>query len=158
MPTNHRAGANMPFVQPEVADVVISFARYASRAPSQANESCLTSRDRVDIANVRERARLGGFDRLVVHERDEGDASDVGDFLTVYRDGEAWSRWGFARAGHNVRAWCCLTGVDVGDYRTLREAFGAVLFKEDEAAPEDEVVSNLIPFRMMCGTRMGSAA
>ena len=141
----------MSFIQPEVADTVISFARYATRATAQLNETCLTSRDRMDIANVRERARQGGFDRLVVHGRDEGDASDVGDFLTVYRDGEAWSRWGFARAGGIVRAWCSLTGVDVGEYRTLREAFGAVLFKDDEAETEDEVVSNLIPFRMMCG-------
>ena len=107
---------------------------------------------------MRERARLEGFDRLVVHDRDNGDASEVGEFLTVYRSGEAWSRWGFARAGNAVRAWCSLTGVDVGEFRTLREAFGAVLFKDGEAELENEVMSNLIPFRMMCSARMGSAA
>ena len=149
MPTNHPAGVKMSFAQPEVAGVVISFARYASRAPVQSTESCLTSRDRTDLANLRERARLAGFDRLVEHGRDDGDSADVGEFLTVYRSGEAWSRWGFARAGTVVRAWCSLTGVDVGEFRSLREAFGAVLFKEGEA--EDEEVSNLIPFRLMCG-------
>ena len=148
----------MSFIQPEVADSVVLFAQYASRATVPANQSSLTSRDRMDLANMRERAELAGFDRLVVHDRDHGDASDVGDFLTVYRGGEAWSRWGFARAGNTVRAWCSLTGVDIGEFRTLREAFGAVLFNEGQAELDDEVVSNLIPFRMMCGARMGSAA
>ena len=148
----------MSLFQPEVACAVLSFAQFASQASSSAGRACLTARDRIDLANARERARLAGFDRLVVHERDQGDASDVGEFLTVYESGQVWSRWGLARAGAAVRAWCCLTGVDAGEFRTLREAFAAVLFKDALAETADEAVSNLIPFRMMCGTRMGSAA
>ena len=157
MLTNLSVSIHMCLVQSEVANIV-SFSQYASRASVRANGSCFTARDRMDLANTREQARLAGFDRLVVHDRDEGDAAAVGDFLTVYEDGRAWSRWGFSRMGNAVRAWCCLTGVDVGEFRTLREAFGAVLFKNTDADLEDDAVSNLIPFRMLCGAQMGSAA
>jgi hypothetical protein len=99
---------------------------------------------------------------MVIHDRDEGDACEVGNFLSVYRCGQAWSRWGFARAGRAIRAWCCLTGADVGQFACLDDALAAVL----EAAPVSSAktvtvrnapVTNLVAFRTYA-KRLGSAA
>jgi hypothetical protein len=81
----------------------------------------------MDVTGWHEAARLAGFDRMVIHELDNGDAVGVGNFLSVYRRGEAWSRWGFARKDATIRAWCCLTGADVGEFETLGAALAAVL-------------------------------
>ncbi len=106
----------------------------------------------MQVAAWQDRAKLAGYDRMVIHDRDEGDASEVGNFLSVYRRGQAWSRWGFARSGARIGAWCCLTGADVGDFASLSDALQSVLTGVTaEAQPE---ATNLIPFR----TRMGSAA
>ncbi len=92
-----------------------------------ATGACLTPHDRIVVTRWQDRARSAGFDRMVIHDRDDGDASDVGNFLSVYSNGQAWSRWGFARVGLLVRAWCCLTGSDVGQFPTLDDALTAVL-------------------------------
>ena len=81
----------------------------------------------MEMTEWQDAARLAGFDRMVIHDRDEGDALEVGNFLSVHRRGEAWSRWGFAREGAAIRAWCCLTGADVGEFATMSEALTAVL-------------------------------
>jgi hypothetical protein len=122
----------MSLTQPEVAGVVISFAFHAARADASvqreaAQGRCLTPHDRIIVTRWQDRARAAGFDRMVIHDRDEGDASDVGNFLSVHCNGQSWSRWGFARAGRQIRAWCCLTGSDVGQFATLDDALAAVL-------------------------------
>ncbi len=107
----------------------------------------------MQVSTWQDRARLAGYDRMVIHARDEGDASEVGNFLSVYRKDQAWSRWGFARSGARVRAWCCLTGADVGEFATLGEALQTVLLDPaPKARPAS--VTKLIPLR----ARMGSAA
>ena len=89
---------------------------------------------------------------MVIHDRDEGDAHEVGNFLSVYRHGQAWSSWGFARAGRLIRTWCCLTGADKGEFEGLAEALEAVL--ETTAVKPQPPTTNLIAFPR----RIGSAA
>jgi hypothetical protein len=115
--------------QSEVVGVVISFASHTpSRDDAPPNRiACLTSRDRIDITRWQDRARQAGYDRMIIHDRDAGDVQDVTNFLSVYRSGEAWSRWGFVRVGSVVRAWCCVTGADIGEFATMSGALEAVL-------------------------------
>jgi len=118
---------HMSQTQPEIAGIVIAFAPHAARSPAAAQGMCLTPLDRIVVTTWQDRARLVGFDRMVIHDRDPGDATEVGNFLSVYRSGQAWSRWGFARHGHVVRAWCCLTLADVGEFSCMAEALEDVL-------------------------------
>ena len=107
----------------------------------------------------REAARDAGYDRMVIHDRDEGDASEVGNFLSVHRSGQAWSRWGFARAGTRIRSWCCLSGADVGEFASLNEALSTVLAGVSEAPlcqPRVEAPSNLV--HLSFNKRVESAA
>ena len=105
---------------------------------------CLTPRDRMDAGDWRDAARLAGYDRLVIHNRDSNDAQEVGNFLSVYRRGESWSRWGFARYRGVVRAWCCLSGADVGEFATLGEALASVL---NGMAPDRSRNPEIVPIR-----------
>lgn len=98
----------------------------------------------MDTSDWHDAARLAGYDRLVIHNRDCGDAQEVGNFLSAYRRGDAWSRWGFARRGAIIRAWCCLTGADVGEFATLTEAFASVL---NGLVPERRRKSKIVPIR-----------
>jgi len=141
--------------QSEVAGKVLSF---ASRAHATA---CLTPLDRMDIVRWQDRARLAGFDRMVIHDREEGDSFDIGNFLSVHRSGQAWSRWGFARKGATVTAWCCLTGADVGTFASLSDAFEAVLAETGPVPAMVDtgcVVTDLVPKLRIAGGRFGSAA
>ncbi len=150
----------MPLRQPALANTVISFALHAARSSCIAHETCLTPQDRMQVNSWRDRARQAGYDRMVIHDRDEGDASEVGNFLSLYARGQAWSRWGFARSGGRVRAWCCLTGTDVGEFVSLSEAFQAVLQDYSETSPQqvaDAVVaSNVV--QVSFGGRAGNVA
>ncbi len=149
----------MPSTQLAVAGTVISFPVHAARAPTGAQDSCLTPKDRMQVGFWRDRARHAGFDRMVIHDRDEGDASEVGNFLSVYLRGQAWSRWGFARAGACIRAWCCLTGADVGEFASMSEALTAVLRGSGDiplGETDGPEASNLI--YLSFPKRVGSAA
>lgn len=115
----------------------------------------------MDIMRWQDRARLAGFDRMVIHDREEGDSFDIGNFLSVHRSGEAWSRWGFARKGPVVTAWCCLTGTDVGTFASLSEAFEAVLPRTGTVRAATDIgceVLDLAPRLRVTGRRFGSAA
>ena len=98
----------------------------------------------MDTSDWHDAARLAGYDRLVIHSRDCGDAQEVGNFLSVYRRGESWSRWGFARYRGVVRAWCCLSGADVGEFATLAEALASVL---NGMAPDRSRKPQIVPIR-----------
>ena len=84
----------------------------------------LSMRDRMDVTIWQESAPRYGYDRLVIHERSSYDAEDVESFLSIYRRGETWSRWGVARRGNSVLAWCAYSGMDVGEFGTVDEALG----------------------------------
>jgi hypothetical protein len=117
----------------QVAGVVVDFAAHggrhqlAAQAGSFSRATCLTPRDRIEVTRWQERARKSGYDRMVIHDRDALDDMDVGNFLSVYRSGEAWSRWGFVRDGAIIRSWCCLSGADVGEFENLSDSLEAVL-------------------------------
>jgi hypothetical protein len=149
----------MSFYQPEVAGVVVDF---VSRPQDSAY---LTPIDRMDINRWREPARLAGYDRMVIHHREPGDCTEIGDFVSLYRSGEPWSRWGFARSGSSVNAWCCLSGNDIGSFPSLAAAFQGVLrcVPGSEANALFEVGSGVVMdfmtrLRRPASARLGSAA
>jgi len=119
----------MGISQPEVACSVIPFAAKPRAA------AYLNAFDRMEINRWREHARLSGYDRMVIHEREPGDYAEMGNFLSLYRAGEAWSRWVFARKGHALSVWCSVTGVDLGEFPTLAAAFQAVMPAEGGVLP-----------------------
>ncbi len=150
----------MSLSQSGVSGNVISFALHVARAQATAHGACLTPTDRIVISNWRDRASSAGFDRMIVHDRDENDACEVGNFLSVYRCGQAWSRWGFARNGSRIDAWCCLTGADVGSFASLPEALEQVLdgAAAGHSATPPVALTNLIPLRRTLAKQVGSAA
>jgi hypothetical protein len=93
----------------------------------------------MELTRWQDQARQLGYDRMVIHTRDDLDDVAVGNFLSVYRSGEAWSRWGFVRDGAIIRSWCCLSGADVGEFESLGDGLEAVLsgaaVKRAAAAP-----------------------
>ncbi len=88
---------------------------------------------------------------MVIHDREPGDFADMGNFLSLYRVGESWSRWVFARQGSVVTVWCSLTGADLGEFRNLDAAFQAVLPAPSglrpavPEAPNSNVVMDFLP-------------
>ncbi len=109
------------------ASVVIPFAGRISPAG-------LSLRDRMEVAQWQDRIRRTGYDRMVIHERGPGDPPEVDSFLSIYRPGDRWARWGLARCGSSVLAWCSLTGTDVGRFASIGEALGA-LFPASPSRP-----------------------
>jgi hypothetical protein len=105
----------MVSVLSEVECIVIPFVQ---RTPVAG----LTSRDRIEITCWQQDARRLGYDRLVIHEREWFDSPDVGSFLSIYRMGEPWARWGVARRGMSILAWCSLTGDDFGPFVSVTDA------------------------------------
>jgi hypothetical protein len=89
----------------------------------------------MDATMWQEAARRHGFDRLVVHERAPDDPPDVESFISLYRRGEQWARWGIARCGSSVLAWCSFTGADVGRFASVADALSALLPCGGQAAP-----------------------
>ncbi len=81
----------------------------------------------MEVHRWREQARSFGYDRLVIHERLAGDPPEVGSFLSVYRRGEPWSRFGITRVAGRVLAWCCRTGSDIGRFDSVSAALHALL-------------------------------
>lgn len=102
----------------------------------------LSIRDRMDVTSWLEPAFARGYDRLVIHERTECDPPEIDSFLSIYRRGESWSRWGVARCGATVLAWCSVSGMDIGRFASMAEALGSLL--EGRVAPRrgtGEVIS-----------------
>jgi hypothetical protein len=116
----------------------------------------------MDLCRWRDAIRIAGYDRMFIHEREAGEDGSFGNFLCLHRRGEAWSRWGFARKGNSVCAWCCLTGVDIGDYPSLSAAFEAVLTtaraQTRPSQPRPANVTHLLPRSRPSANRLGSAA
>jgi hypothetical protein len=121
MLTNQMVGLLMANYQLQVAGIVIPF------CPKPRAAAYLTSLDRLEINRWRDHAGQSGYDRMVIHEREPGDFAEMGNFLCLYRQGEAWSRWVFARNGGVVNAWCSVTGADLGEFSSLAAAFQAVM-------------------------------
>jgi hypothetical protein len=107
--------------QPEVTCKVIRF------VPKPHAAAYLTPFDRMEIHRWREHARQFGYDRMIIHDREPGDFADMGNFLSLYRAGESWSRWVFARKASIVSVWCSLTGLDRGEFPSLEAAFQSVM-------------------------------
>ena len=123
----------------------------------------LTPLDRMAVCAWRDAARTAGFDRMIIHEREEGECGEFGDFLCLHRRGEAWSRWGFARKGNVISVWCCLTGADLGEFASMPDAFafvlpGATIAAERSHEPNLCIVTDLTPRLRQATNHLGSAA
>lgn len=102
---------------------------------AELRQNRLTMRDRMEVLSWTEGARSFGYDRVVIRERHPQDDPHIGDFLAIYRTGEAWAAWGVARQGASLRVWRCSTGADLGDFRTIQEALCAILSASAGAEP-----------------------
>jgi hypothetical protein len=89
----------------------------------------------MDATMWREPAGRHGYDRLIVHERSPDDPPEVESFISLYQRGEPWARWGIARSGSSVLAWCSRTGADVGRFASVAEALAALLPRGGYVAP-----------------------
>ena len=74
-----------------------------------------------EIANAR------GGERLVLHERLEGDPSDVGNYVAVYAAGCCWASWGLSRRPGGIVVWDSVTGLDSGRFASMHDALFWVL-------------------------------
>ncbi|MGI4976919.1 MAG: hypothetical protein ACRYG6_08250 [Janthinobacterium lividum] len=86
-----------------------------------------TLRDRLDLDRWGEIAQARGGVRLVVHERQDGDPSDVGNYAAVYAAGCCWASWGLSRRPGGIVVWNSVTGRDRGRFASVHEALGWVL-------------------------------
>jgi hypothetical protein len=105
-------------------------------APRAGGSARLSLSDRMDATTWLEQARRYGYDRLVVHERNPDDPPDIDSFLSIYRHGEVWARWGIARSGGSVLAWCSVSGADVGRFSSVADALSALLCCGSQGAPK----------------------
>jgi hypothetical protein len=64
--------------------------------------------------------------RLAIHQRQQDDPPEIGDFVSIYRLNEMWAAWGVARRGASLRLWRSATGADIGEFATMREALAVV--------------------------------
>ena len=94
-------------------------------APATTNR--FTVRDRIELERWTDVARQRGFDRLMLHERLESDPSDVGNYLAVYAEGCCWASWGLSRRTDGIVAWDCVSGLDLGSFRSMHDALSWVL-------------------------------
>ena len=92
-----------------------------------------TARDRVELEHWTEIAQQRGFDRLVLHERQEGDAADVGNYLAIYAAGCTWASWGLSRRPGGIVAWDSVSGLDRGRFRSMHDALGWILERRSDA-------------------------
>ncbi len=97
----------------------------------------LSLRDRMEIAVWQPRLRHLGFERVVVHEHGAFDPPELESFLSLYRQGEAFARWGLTRKGDSVVAWNSVTGADVGRFESMEEAFLALFLEEPGTGRHD---------------------
>ena len=112
--------------QPQVVPTPVS--NIVHLRPSQAEPGAgLSLRDRMEVARWQDSVHAAGYDRVVIHERSAFDPPEMECFLGLYRRGEPWARWGIARCGARVTAWCSVTGRDVGWFASMADALAAVL-------------------------------
>jgi hypothetical protein len=122
----------MMLLQPK--DVALAGATVIPFA-GQISRTGLSLRDRMEVASWQGRLQPFGCDRMVIHERGPCDPPDLDSFLSIYRKGEAWARWGLARCGSSVLAWCSVTGADIGRFASVGDALGALFPASPNAAP-----------------------
>ena len=82
----------------------------------------LTVRDRMELGRWTEHALLRQGERLVLHERLDGDPSDVGNYVAVYAAGCSWASWGLSRRLGGIVVWNSVSGLDSGRFTSLHEA------------------------------------
>ncbi len=86
-----------------------------------------TLRDRLDLDRWGEIAQTRGGVRLIVHERQDGDPSDVGNYAAVYAAGCCWASWGLSRRPGGIVVWNSVTGRDRGRFASVHDALAWVL-------------------------------
>ena len=108
-----------------------------------------TVRDRMELGRWTEQALLRHGDRLVLHERLDGDPSDVGNYVAVYSAGCGWASWGLSRRLGGIVVWNSVSGLDSGRFTSLHEALCWVMDHRSDtihgrprpASPEQDKLS-----------------
>ncbi len=128
----------MAHTQPRKSGSILVF------RPAEPTCASLTIRDRMQVEGWRESARDFGYDRLVIHEHQPGDPPEVGSFLSIYRCGEPWARFGVTRMGDSIVAWCSTTSVNLGRFASIGQALLALL--PEQAPRQIAVLPVKLPF------------
>ncbi len=87
----------------------------------------LTLRDRMELDRWSDLAHGRGAGRLVLHERQEGDPSEVGNYVAVYAGDGGWASWGLSRRLGGIVVWDSVSGADIGRFASMHEALSWVL-------------------------------
>ena len=95
--------------------------------PALAVANRLTLRDRMELDRWSDVARGRGAGRLVLHERLEGDPSEVGNYVAVYAGDGGWASWGLSRRLGGIVVWDSVSGADIGRFASMHEALSWVL-------------------------------
>ncbi len=53
--------------------------------------------------------------------------AEIGDFISVYKVGQAWATWGIGRRGNAVLLWRADRGIDLGTFDSVREALAGII-------------------------------
>jgi hypothetical protein len=64
--------------------------------------------------------------RLEIHGSQFAEASELGDYIGIYRAEEKWLIWGAARDGASITVWHGPSGSDLGAFKTMKEALAAL--------------------------------
>ncbi len=91
--------------------------------------------DRMELSRWSDIAHARGDTRLVLHERLEGDPSDVGNYVAVYPAGDSWAAWGLSRRPGGIVVWDSVTGLDKGRFASMHEALSWVMEQKSDPAP-----------------------
>ena len=95
-----------------------------------------TLRDRMELGRFAQVAEARGDERLVLHQRLDGDPSDVGNNVAVYAAGCCWASWGLSRRLGGIVVWDSVTGLDSGRFASMHEALTWVLDQGTAAQSE----------------------
>ncbi len=89
-------------------------------------ENWLTTLDRVEALRWEADEAAAEGVRVAIYNRQQNDAPEVGDFVSIYRGDERWAAWGAARRGRSIKLWRSANGADIGEFATMQEALAAV--------------------------------
>ncbi len=94
----------------------------------------LTVADRMEVARRTASLAGTGVDRLVIHERLPWDPPELGDFLSIYRDGKPWACCSIVRERGRLFAWCAISGREFGRFETMAAALASIVGPSEHEA------------------------
>ena len=111
-------------MQPDLERHSADILPFTVRRPTHLNR--LTVIDRLQAMSWNETKAAPAGARLIIFARQPEDGPEVGDYIGIYRADDRWAVWGAARNGDIVTVWHGPSGSDIGTFRSMEEALGAV--------------------------------